>query len=437
MNKRNPQPFSSLHSSSLHSSQASQRYLFGLVSALLVIWLVFLAGFHYYLQIHFSALPVLTLMGLMLITLLSLKWPKTLSLKLVNKKNNPSLSTFLILAWLLFLNTLLLYFTGGKINPLSHLLLLPLVFAMLLLPARLFIVLALMASMAYVALNYLYVPIMSLKAQSLQAFFSWHLHGSMLVFMLLVLILALVIWPLKLRLEQQNNLLEQKRNQALQQEYLLATASLAAASVHKLSTPLNSLQLLKDMLAAEVSSQQGKDYLAMAGEQIEVCVDSLQILRDKASLAAAKRLEGIKLDELLSELRQEFALLHPKSELIIESTKEDKIHCVLNVDPTFKLAILNLCDNGARYSPDYLKLQVTQQQQQWVFSLTDQGGGLDKQQLNNLGQQQVEDADGMGMGVFISRMIIERFAGQLEFENTLVEGKKGLKITLNLPCKNI
>ncbi len=412
------------------------RYLIGLIVLLVSVWLSVLLGFHFYLEIYFDGAITALLIAVMSFPLVFLASFKAVSMKIHKTGLIQSTLTFWVLIWLLASNTAMLYFTGGKINPLIHILLLPLVFGMLLLSAWKFITLAFIAVIFYVWLNYFYTPIMSFKVQSLQAFFSWHLHGSMLVFMFLVMVISVVIWPLKMRLETQNNLLEKKRNEALQQEYLMATASLAAASVHKLSTPLNSVQLLQDLLAKEVHSEQAKNYLNLANDQIDICIDSLQALRDKAHVATKRQLEQVVMVNLISEIKEEFALLHPASELKITIQGEDVSSGGLNIDPTFKLALLNLCDNAARYSPDYVHLKASKDEQNYVFTLIDQGGGLEKGILATLGQGYYNQAHGMGMGVFISRMIIERFSGKIHFENVVTEKRQGLKVEISIPLNS-
>ncbi len=423
----------------LNSKATQANYLISLLSLLLFIWIATLSWFHFYLDIFFFLPQVITLLVLMFITLLIFQYPPGKLAAIRPKRWSENTTLFVLLGWVLILNSGLLYFTGGSVNPLILILFMPVILAMLVLSKTYFFSLAALAVLLYISLNYFYVPIMSLKVQSLEAFFAWHIHGTMLVFMALVLLLTLVIWPLKTRLEEQNKLLAQKKNQALQEEYFLATASLAAASVHKLSTPLNSLQILNDLLGDEVKTSAGQDYLQTAGEQIQVCIESLQALRQRADQSVDKGLTPLSMGDFVAQLREEFALLHPKSELI---THVDTNQALIYSDATLKLALLNLCDNAARYSPNYIRLKATLEHNHWVFIIEDQGGGVTEEELLNLGNGFADESHGMGMGVFISRMIIERFAGHLQFENMThqaikessdKESIKGLRVIVTLP----
>lgn len=435
------------------------KYSIGLLSFLTLLWSVTLSWFYVKLEINFALLPVAIWLGLMLLTLLLCY----VLLHYQNFRLQTNTQTFnvfwlALLGWIMMLNAGLLYETGGTINPLMHLLLLPLALGMLILSTPFFMLLALFSAGFYVILSFYYVPIMTLKVTSLQAFFAWHLHGSMLVFMLLVLLLATLILPLKKRLEAQRAALESQRNAALQNEYLLSLASIASASAHQLSTPLNTLTLLEPLIRKEVSSELGQSYLQTFSEQIQVCNQALQGLRRRANYSpknAQHNLEeGIDCQQLLADLRQEFALIHPKSvlqiqplvidsngdgqnPLLIDASISAPRNMVLKVDQSFKLAIMNLLDNAARYSPDYVSIKFELTSPGLFIMVEDEGGGMPETDIKTLGEQPLDDYYGIGMGVFLTRMIVERFAGKLTFTNIQTSSSKGLRACLFLPMSVI
>lgn len=416
------------------------RYFASMLLFLSLIWGITLGWFVGHLEMQFSKIWTVFWLTLLLLTLgfsLSSAQPKKLH-NLPTSKQNWIWS--LLLIWVMLINSALLYETGGTINPLIHLQLLPLALGMLLLSPRFFMGLAVVTALLYLLLNYHYVPIMSLKVQSLQAFFAWHLQGSMLVFMLLVLFLALFILPMKMRLDKQQRILEQHQRHALESEYLLSVASIASASAHQLSTPLNTLTLIPDLLKDEVHSQTGRDYLATMQEQLQVCTQALQNLRIRADYANQSPSQSLPFSRFLKELKQEFALLHPQSSLKLTP---ENIHlaqgCIL-ADPSLKLAVMNLLDNAARHSPDFIELdwQVVpkanpnnQRDTQLVLLVRDQGGGIAPEKLSSLGKEPIKSQHGLGMGVFLTRMIVHRFQGTIEFQNhfSLAPNAQDLKLT--------
>lgn len=406
------------------------KYVIGLIGVLALLWSITLSWFYFQLEMFFDYRTVLIWLGLLYATPIFLKFSDKWQLDFISPTNTGT-SWFLLLCWILIINTGLLYETGGTINPLTHLLLLPLALGMLILTTQSFIAMAVIAGALYTFISHYYVPLLSLKVASLEAFFAWYLQGSMLVFLGLILLLAILIFPLKRRLENQTATLNRQQQLALQNETLLSVGSLASASVHQLSTPLNTLYLLKDLLQNEVHSTTGKAHLQTLSEQIGVCRQALNTLREKAEDTHQQQPQKVATSKLLNSLKQEFALLHPKSHLSLNQV--DHSDPLLAVDASFKLAIMNLLDNAARYSPDYIQLQVSQTSSAILFRICDKGGGVSPKMLKTLGQQPQSDYHGMGMGVLLSRMIIERFGGHIHFENDTSSAQKGLVATVSLP----
>ncbi len=436
--------FSHSNSTSTKSIPTELKYYVSLLTFLTVLWPVTLTWFYLNLKMHFSLWAVGIWFGMMIATLL-LSYllgrfqPKADTLD--GEKFN--LFWFGMLSWIMLINTGLLYETGGTINPLVHLLLLPLALGMLILSPRFFMSLAMVSAALYLFLSTYYVPIMSLKVNSLQAFFAWHLHGSMLVFMLLVLFLALFILPLKHRLEKQKTILEHHRNLALQNEYLLSVAGLASASAHQLSTPLNTLSLLEELLKSEVHSEAGRDYLHTFSEQLKVCNQALQTLRNRADYTHHAQQRSIALNDFLSDLKQEFALIQPQSSLQIylDPLLQPAERHTLKIDESFKLALMNLLDNAARYSADFVGIAWTLQDSFLKITVQDQGGGMEETRLETLGHQPCKECHGMGMGVFLSRMIVQRMNGHLSFRNRSFhyadKTETGLEAEILLPAARL
>lgn len=404
-----------------------------------VIWLATLSWFFLYLKINFSLPLVGFWFGSILFTLaISYFLPPLPALQ--NRDHSKfNLVWLLLLLWIMLLNAGLLYETGGTINPMMNLLLLPLALGMLILTPGYFMSLAIIVALFYLFLSSYYVPIMSMKVQSLQAFFAWYLHGSVLVFMLLVLFLALFILPLKHRLEKQKEILEHHKNLAIQNEYFMSMAGLALSSVHQLSTPLNTMALLNELLKNEVTTKEGKEYLETYAEQLKVCNQALETLRNRADYAQHNQARVVSLAEFMSELKQEFALIQQQSTLDIDI--DEKLQptegFVLQTDPNFKLALLNLLDNAARYSPDFIQISWQLDKAFLKISIRDFGGGMSDEELAMLGQKPREQSHGLGMGVFLSRMIIERLHGSLHFCNHTGpfkgEEKQGLLAEILVP----
>lgn len=318
------------------------------------------------------------------------------------------LALLVISVWIL---SALLYFTGGIINPLSYLLLVPLTLGAMLFNGRNLIILALIAALCFLGLTQYYVPIMSLKIQSLNNFFYWHLNGSVAVYILLTLLVIGLVVPLKKQLDASQKTAQKLKNKAIQSEYVLSVATLAAASIHQLSTPLNTLSLIESLLRGTVSEAEKQDYLDMMANQIATCEQTLKSLRKQADLSQQNQPGLVDLGQFLKSLRQEFALLHPKSELQIIASP----NLELELTSGFKLALFNLLNNAARHSPDYIAINCYQLEHQLVFDVIDKGEGISYETLSELGKAPTTEFEDMGIGIYLTQLLMELCQGQLSY----------------------
>lgn len=420
-------------------SQTQWRYFSMMLLALNVIWIATLSWFSNIFEMHYDQPMVFLWMCALSMTFFFALWQLNHSTPAEKKTAFFQQQHWLvILMWVSLINTGLLYETGGGINPLIHLLLFPLALGMFFLELRAFAILGALTIGLFVALNYFYVPIHSLKVTSLQAFFAWHLKGSMWVFILLVLLLAMVIMPLRFRLQQQQKILQTQQNQALQSEYALSIGTMASASLHQLSTPLNTITLLQDLLQHEVKSEMGKEYLATMAEQLKVCTSALQNLRQHAE-SAQNTGHQASFAHFAKSLEHEFLLIQPKGKLTQTFSPSESVISTAQIinDMSFKLALLNLLDNAARYSLNFVLINWSLQGENLLIEITDMGGGIANLNLQHFGMAPSNEYDGTGMGVFLSRTIIERLGGKISFENMKAAANSnevtGLKVSIAMP----
>jgi signal transduction histidine kinase len=139
--------------------------------------------------------------------------------------------------------------------------------------------------------------------------------------------------------------------------------------------------------------------------------------------AAADLKNQIDKEVLLSDSRKlEFIGL--EGEILIEADK-DRIHQV----------ILNLLSNAIKFTDEgKVSISVTKFDDGIVVSVKDTGSGIDTKILPKLFTKFVTNSvTGIGLGLFISKNIIEAHGGQMWGENNANE--KGATFSFSLPSK--
>jgi len=219
---------------------------------------------------------------------------------------------------------------------------------------------------------------------------------------------------------------EQKKTEQEKSDFL----SMAS---HELKTPLTSMKIFLGLLVREIEKQDDSEHAQYFMSRIQDQTNQLIELTN--DLLDVSRIETGKL-RLNSE---EFALedlVHETVEAIETSTRTHKI--LVNAKDTFLAkadryrifqVLINLLTNAIKYSPPGKDIIVTLQKDKnfLTVSVQDFGIGIDKVQQNKVFEKlyQVGDSKektypGLGLGLYISKEIIERHKGQI-----WVKSKKG------------
>jgi signal transduction histidine kinase len=95
----------------------------------------------------------------------------------------------------------------------------------------------------------------------------------------------------------------------------------------------------------------------------------------------------------------------------------------------------NLLDNAWKYAVSRVCLKSEQQEHQWLFTVEDDGPGIDQEQIDRANQRGIRvdeesDRQGDGLGLSICRSIVESYGGTINFERSELGGLM-VKIKLN------
>jgi two-component system sensor histidine kinase RegB len=310
--------------------------------------------------------------------------------------------------------TLLFYFTGGYSNPFVWMYLLPLTVAAVALPRLQVWLLSGLAVLCYSGLVFYYVPLSHLHMNMLQGNLDIHLVGMWLGFVLSAGIIAAFVARIGQNLRDADHLLAEAREQALESERMMALGSLAASAAHELSTPLATMAVL----AKELQTTGGDvDKLKILSQQISRCKE---ILTSLAQSAGESRADGQTMDveTFLQSSIQRWRDTRPATslEVMLQGTRPAP---PLFADRTLTQALQNLMDNAADASPEKIMLNATWNADVLNITIRDFGSGLNHDTAAKIGTPffTSKPDKGMGLGVYLSRIILERFDGRLKLSN--------------------
>jgi two-component system, NtrC family, sensor histidine kinase HydH len=233
------------------------------------------------------------------------------------------------------------------------------------------------------------------------------------------------------RLEQLVKKLQQREREVLRAEQMAAVGQLAAGVAHEIRNPLTSIKMLVQAGREESSGLVPEDLEVIEREALRM-ERSLQVFLDFARLPKPERSRqdiAAIAEQTLNLVRGRAAKQHvelkfvgPKNAVFAEVDGEQ-----------IRQVLVNLCLNALDVMPagGTLELSVKPSDDQVELSVLDTGPGISAELMPRLFEPFVSTKEtGLGLGLVISRRIVEEHHGQLNAANRIAGGAS---FTVELP----
>jgi PAS domain S-box-containing protein len=241
-----------------------------------------------------------------------------------------------------------------------------------------------------------------------------------------------------------------KRESSLQEAVRVRDEFISIAS-HELKTPITSLKLQTQMLqerirreGGSISPEKTAKSLDTAMRQINRLTRLVEDLLDVARAQARKlsfHLEPTDLRQLVEEVIDR---LHDQFDAAKSRLKIDLEPVTGNFD-RFRLdqVLVNLFTNAIKYAPgEEIRISLKRERNSAVLVVEDSGPGISEEGQGRLFErfergQNSQHISGLGLGLFISRQIIEGHHGVIRLESEPGEGARFIiELPLNLLSVN-
>lgn len=346
--------------------------------------------------------------------------------------------------------TALMYTSGGADNPFVSYYIVPLVVAAAVLPWRYTWWVAAAAVAAYSLLMFFSMPFplfSPANGAGVQAGISHtgmthragvhhqgnlHSLGMWFNFLFSAGLITFFVVRMRVVLREQENREAARREEQLRHNQILAVASLAAGTAHRLGTPLSTMTVLLDEVRDDAAaSGQLQEDLQLLGQQLQQCREILRELSDTAELAEAGELQLGPLDYLADTTLQAWAARRPGVSCQLETLGRGEPPLVA-YDQTLPQALENLFNNAADTGSEKIHVCVDWDATRCRVSVRDHGPGVSPALQASL-RAPPGQHNGLGIGLVLTRATAERHGGSLSLANA--EDGPGAIATLELPRK--
>ena len=333
------------------------------------------------------------------------------------EKKNKTISNTNAFLFLLFDTTqlgILLFLTGGIINPFSILILAPVITSASYLPAILTVILSLFSILIISLLNFLYIPLEFNESFTVPSIYNLGLVSALIITIIFIAIYAYLFASSSRKI---SNALSASKLQILNQKKITEVGSLSAAAVHELSTPLNTIFLILNDLLKEKKIKDEKYILKdinLLKSEAERCRQILLRLSKNPLKIKDKFLEKVKLTNLI---KINFEKFNKNKKLQIKNNLDESEPEIIFKDEIM-YAIGNIIQNSITYSKKNVIADISYIDDHVLIKIIDDGLGFTKEIIDKLGEPYVSrNNKGMGLGIFISKNLIENLGGNIRFYN--------------------
>ncbi len=227
---------------------------------------------------------------------------------------------------------------------------------------------------------------------------------------------------------------EEREQEKLQMDFVLRAS-------HELRTPVSGLRMAMDLLAERApfaADTREADLFETVHTETKRLGDLVTDLLDVSRLSHADtplKLEAVQLPQLADDARARFEPMAMERRLTISSAVADGLP-ELQLDPNqFSRVLDNLVANAIRHTPPggEIGITVVAGSDAIRIEVRDSGEGLTRRQLARIFEPFVQfgrNTGGAGLGLTLSREIVERHGGRIDVAS---QRGQGARFTVSLP----
>ncbi len=334
------------------------------------------------------------------------------------ERKNKSISNIKAFSYLLF-DTLqlgfLLFLTGGIINPFSILILAPVITSASYLPALMTVILSVISIIIIIILNFFFIPLNLGIKFYLPQIYNIGLVASLIITVIFIAIYAYLFASSSRKI---SNALSVSKLQILNQKKMTEVGSLSAAAAHELGTPLNTIFLILNDLLKEKKLIEDKNIvndIILLKSQADRCKEILQRFSKNPLKLKDKFLEKVKISDLI---KINFEKFNKNKKLILQIHPSNSESEIIYKDEIM-YALGNIIQNSIFYSKETTTVNLNYLKHIVKINVSDDGSGFSKEIIDKLGEPYIsKNNQGMGLGIFIAKNLIENMGGNINFYNS-------------------
>ena len=328
--------------------------------------------------------------------------------------------------------SLLLYFTGGILNPFSIFLIIPSVFASsnLDLKTNLALILSTLISICILTIFHEELPA-PLNDYKLSNYYYYSIPLGLIIALIFLNYFA-ISFGKENRLRK--NALDRLQEAISKEQELVSLGGQAAAAAHSLGTPLSTIKIIsQDLLDQVGKNDNSKRDVELLISQVDRCNDILRKLTINPIVTDDFIGKDISLSNYINEIVKSFEEFSNKKFLINVEQDSNPIKIIKSIELVY--GIRNFVGNANKFANNKIYISIFSDSEKSEITIEDDGNGFPKEIINKIGdpyisviKKEESSKSGLGLGIFIGKTLLEKNFAEVNCKNS--ETRKGAEIKI-------
>ena len=322
--------------------------------------------------------------------------------------------------------SLLLYLSGGILNPFSIFLLIPSVFASSNLDIKKNLFLIIITVLSIILLTFYHQDLPGpLKNIELNKYFYFSIPLSLIIALIFLNYFAITFGEeSNLRKEALSKIQEVISNE----NKLVSLGGQAAAAAHSLGTPLSTIKIVSHELLKQLkNNKEVKKDIELLVSQVNRCNDILKRLSINPNIEDDFIDKHLTLYDYLKEIINSFTEISRKNFNINIEQNTNPIEIKKSVEIVY--GIRNFIGNANKFAKKNIYISIKSDSEISEITIEDDGLGFPKDILSKIGEPYIKSLisnnnknSGLGLGIFIGKTLLEKNYAKILFRNSVTRG---------------
>ncbi|MDA9601608.1 ATP-binding protein [Alphaproteobacteria bacterium] len=334
---------------------------------------------------------------------------------------------FLFLCFDILQISILISFNGGYTNPFIFIILAPIAIAASYLTLERILVILSLALVSFALIFNFFIDLPEIVRPNISIHYSL---GIMISLFISSIFLVFYLYYFSLNYKSTQKAYELASKQLQDEKELLKVGGLAAAAVHELGTPLNTINLIVgDFDQDEELKKKYRSDIDTLKMELDRCKAILKELStNPESKEISNEISNMSLDVYVQSLCEQFKSNYRVINIDYRSDDNSK-NINIQITPELNIAMNNIIKNAISFAEKEILIISEVEGGQYRIKIRDDGPGFNKKFLANFGKpfysSRPEKGVNMGLGLFITKQMIENLNGEI-----LVQNSNGAEVTL-------